>query len=262
MISGGTFNGELRNSGSIFNVLSDEYTLVFGEKFSYKAEEGASITCDAHFGGEATCTDTAKCTLCGEGYGEVLDHIDTDKDNKCDKCGNGDSSTTTPIQTTTGTTTPTQTTTGTTAPTQTTTGTTGPTQTTTGTTAPTQTTAGTTVPTQTTTGTTVPTQTTTGTTVPTQTTTGTTTPTQTTTGTTTSAQTTVPTQSTGSASGTMQSTTATTSPDMPKEPVDTGCDGCGGAAKGSEPILFGGAIIAILGASAGGKYLGKKRKSE
>ena len=48
---------------------------------------------------------------------------------------------------------------------------------------------------------------------------------------------------------------------MPTEPVDNGCGGCGGSsAKGSEPMLFGGALTAIHGA-AGGKHLGKKRKN-
>jgi hypothetical protein len=55
---------------------------------------------------------------------------------------------------------------------------------------------------------------------------------------------------------------ATTSPEMPTEPVDNGCGGCGGSsAKGSEPMLFGGALTAILGAAAGGKHFGKKRKN-
>lgn len=49
-------------------------------------------------------------------------------------------------------------------------------------------------------------------------------------------------------------TTATTAPEMPSEPVS---GGCGGAAKGAEPVLLGGAVVAILGAAAG-----KKRKEE
>ena len=50
---------------------------------------------------------------------------------------------------------------------------------------------------------------------------------------------------------------------MPEEPVDANCGGCTqSAAKGAEPMLFGGAVIAILGASVGGKYFGKKRKDD
>ena len=48
---------------------------------------------------------------------------------------------------------------------------------------------------------------------------------------------------------------------MPEEPVDANCGGCTqSAAKGAEPMLFGGATVAILGAAAGGKHFGKKKK--
>ena len=237
---------------------------------------GKAVTegADSHTGGTATCEEKAKCSVCGTEYGEALGHNDENKDHKCDReCGktdmgaHADSTTdsdhvcdygcgavleacndangdyacdvcsaqvgTPPAQTTTGTTTPTQTTTGTTTPTQTTTGTTTPTQTTTGTTTPTQTTTGTTTPTQTTAGTTTPTQTTTGTTTPTQST------------------------------GATHTTASSSAPGMPEEPVYANCGGCTqSAAKGAEPMLFGGAVIAILGASVGGKYFGKKRKDD
>ena len=71
-----------------------------------------------------------------------------------------------------------------------------------------------------------------------------------------------PAQTTGATTVPAQSGGATTSPEMPTEPVDNGCGGCGGSsAKGSEPMLFGGALTAILGAVAGGKHFGKKRKT-
>ena len=45
-------------------------------------------------------------------------------------------------------------------------------------------------------------------------------------------------------------TTSSTAPEMPNEPVS---GGCGGAAKGAEPMLLGGAVVAILGAAVGKK---------
>jgi len=52
-------------------------------------------------------------------------------------------------------------------------------------------------------------------------------------------------------SGTTASSQITTSlPEMPDEPVAGGCGGS--AAKGAEPMLLGGAVLAILGAAAGG----------
>ncbi len=41
----------------------------------------------AHTGGTATCTEKAKCELCGKEYGEPLAHVDPDNDGSCDACG-------------------------------------------------------------------------------------------------------------------------------------------------------------------------------
>ena len=50
---------------------------------------------------------------------------------------------------------------------------------------------------------------------------------------------------------TASSETIPSMPSMPDEPVSGGCGGS--AAKGAEPMLFGGAVLAILGAAAGAK---------
>ena len=56
-------------------------------------------------------------------------------------------------------------------------------------------------------------------------------------------------------------TTSDTAAEMPDEPVSGGCGGA--ATKGAEPtILLGGAVIAILGAVAGGKCTCRKNKSD
>jgi uncharacterized repeat protein (TIGR02543 family) len=59
--------------------------------------------------------------------------------------------------------------------------------------------------------------------------------------------------------GTTATTTVTegTTDTMPSEPVSGGCGGA--AAKGAEPMLLGGAVVAILGAVAGGKIAGRKK---
>ena len=57
-----------------------------------------------------------------------------------------------------------------------------------------------------------------------------------------------------------QGTTAqmtTSAPEIPDEPVSGGCGGA--AAKGAEPMLLGGAVLAILGAAAGA---GKRKRDE
>ena len=56
---------------------------------------------------------------------------------------------------------------------------------------------------------------------------------------------------------TTAATTEATTGEMPNEPVSGGCGGS--AAKGAEPMLFGGAVIAILGAAASGKCFGRKK---
>ena len=72
------------------------------------------------------------------------------------------------------------------------------------------------------------------------------------------------TQTTGSAASTNQTaiTTAqaTTAPETPSKPISGGCGGS--VSKGAEPMLFGGAVTAILGAAAGGKCFGKKGKRD
>ena len=40
-----------------------------------------------HKYGLATCTEKAKCSVCGAERGELAKHVDTDKNDKCDKCG-------------------------------------------------------------------------------------------------------------------------------------------------------------------------------
>ena len=56
-----------------------------------------------------------------------------------------------------------------------------------------------------------------------------------------------------------QATTAPTTGEMPEMPGGTVSGGCGGsAAKGAEPMLLGGAVMAVLGAAVGGK---KRKKS-
>jgi uncharacterized repeat protein (TIGR02543 family) len=55
-------------------------------------------------------------------------------------------------------------------------------------------------------------------------------------------------------------TSDTAASEMPDEPVSGGCGGA--AAKSAEPVLIGGAVIAILGAVAGGKCTCRKNKSD
>ncbi len=62
-----------------------------------------------------------------------------------------------------------------------------------------------------------------------------------------------PAQTTTGTTQTTTGTTQTTAPEMPTAPLKGGC----GGAKSAEPMLFGGAVIAILGAAAG-----KKRKEK
>ena len=59
---------------------------------------------------------------------------------------------------------------------------------------------------------------------------------------------------------TTSTTVATTdaTSEIPDEPVSGGCGGA--AAKGAEPMLLGGAVLAILGAAAGGKKRGRGRE--
>ena len=225
--------------------------------------------CDRECGKEnmGTHADSAadKDHVCDYGCKVKLEECyDANGDKFCDACSeqmpttpSHTTGTTTPVQTTGSTTTPAQTTGSTTTPAQTTGSTTTPAQTTGSTTTPAQTTGSTTTPAQTTGSTTTPAQTTETTTPTTQTTGTTTVPTQTT-GTSASAQTTGTTASATQTTGTSAQADTTTSPEMPTEPVEVNCGGCGGTpSKGSEPMLFGGAIIAILGAS-----VGKKRKKK
>ena len=48
---------------------------------------GATVSTEAHSGGEATCKQSAVCTKCGEAYGELGDHSYTDScDESCNVC--------------------------------------------------------------------------------------------------------------------------------------------------------------------------------
>ncbi len=67
-----------------------------------------------------------------------------------------------------------------------------------------------------------------------------------------------PTSATTAGTAATKPTTAeTTSPEMPNKTV---AGGCGGASKGAEPVLLGGAVIAILGAAAGRKAGAETKK--
>ena len=46
---------------------------------------------NACYGGTASCTAKAKCIVCGEEYGSLLEHVDENHDHKCDRnCGKND----------------------------------------------------------------------------------------------------------------------------------------------------------------------------
>jgi hypothetical protein len=61
----------------------------------------AEVTCD-HTYSAATCTAKAKCSVCGNETGALANHVDANKDYKCDACGAacGQAPTTTPPTTT------------------------------------------------------------------------------------------------------------------------------------------------------------------
>ena len=73
------------NGASTTQILSNT-----GDKLTFKATFEATDAC-AHTGGTATCTEQAKCTACGQPYGELAAHVPEADDGDCTtavKCKN------------------------------------------------------------------------------------------------------------------------------------------------------------------------------
>jgi len=96
-IMGGSFYGEVYNSGIIsagsflygglYNnpngVIENNGGFVFGEDVWFE-NAGGDVFCAEHIGGKATCMEAATCILCEAAYGDIVDHMDYDRNHVCD----------------------------------------------------------------------------------------------------------------------------------------------------------------------------------
>ena len=61
------------------------------EDDDHLCDYGCGVVLEDCYGGTATCTAKAVCTVCGKEYGSLLEHVDANFDHKCDRnCGKTD----------------------------------------------------------------------------------------------------------------------------------------------------------------------------